>query len=253
LHSIAIDKLDRRDVAELLTTLATEKGAVTSNRVRASLSAMLAWAIKQGLTEANPAAFTNKEAESSRSRVLNADELAAIWAALPAGDYGDIVRLLLLTGCRREEIGGLRWSEIDMNKGIIALPPERVKNSRAHAVPMSEPVRTILKAISQEGERDFVFGFGDGAFSGWSKSKERLSSRLPKLPEWTLHDLRRSAATGMAEIGVAPHIVEAVINHASGHKGGIAGVYNHASYEKEKRTSSISVGSSPGARELFIK
>lgn len=236
LHGLPVAKLDRRDVAELLTTLATEKGAVTSNRVRASISAMLSWAIKQGLAEANPAAFTNKEAERSRNRVLSGDELAKVWAALPVGDYGDIVKLLILTGQRREEIGSLRWSEINTNKGIITLPSERTKNGRAHVIPMSQPVKAILKEIPREAGRDFVFGFGEGGFSGWAKSKERLDGKLPeKMPEWTLHDLRRSCATHMAEIGIQPHIVEAVLNHVSGHKAGVAGIYNHAMHEPEKR------------------
>lgn len=235
LHSVAIDKLSRRDVAELLTTLAAEKGAVTANRARASISAMLSWAIKQGLAESNPAAFTAKEAEGSRSRVLTAEELAGVWGALPDGDYGDIVKLLILTGQRRDEIGSLRWSEIDLRKGIIALPPERVKNNRAHVVPMSEPVKQIIAAIPRTERRDFVFGYGNGGFAGWSKSKERINARLRNISPWTIHDLRRTAATGMAEIGIAPHIVEAVINHASGHKNGVAGIYNRASYENEKR------------------
>jgi integrase len=234
LHSISIEALHRRDVADLLTTLATSKGAVQANRTRASISAMMNWATKQGLAEANPAAFTSKEKETSRSRVLTESELAEIWRALPAGDYGAIVRLLILTAQRREEIAGLRWREIDMKRGTITLPPARVKNAREHCIPMSEPVKAIIAAIPKT-DRDFVFGIREGGFCGWTKSKERLDAKLPKLEHWTLHDIRRTVATGMAEIGVAPHIIEATLNHASGHKAGVAGIYNRSTYEPEKR------------------
>src|SRR5262245_15993372 len=130
LHSVAIEALQRRDVAVLLNRLATESGPIQANRTRASLAAMLAWSIKQGLAHDNPASCTDKLKEKSRSRVLVESELREIWRALPAGDYGSIVKLLILTGQRREEIGGLCWSEIDLKQGTITLPLERTKNGR---------------------------------------------------------------------------------------------------------------------------
>jgi integrase len=136
--------------------------------------------------------------------------------------------LLVLTAQRRTEIGDLRWSEIDIRRRTIALPSERVKNGRAHVIPIADPVRSILRARSRTNGRDFVFGYGDGGFSGWSRCKERLDAtinarRKKLMEEWTVHDLRRSAATMMAEIGIQPHVVEAILNHVSGHKDGIAG------------------------------
>ena len=240
LHALPVDKLRREEVANLLTDIAVRSGPVAANRVRASITAMLNWAMKAGKAEANPAAFTNKENENARPRVLTADELRDIWTVLPEGDYGTIVRLLILTGQRRTEIGDLRWSEIDMKRSTITLPPGRVKNDRLHVIPMSEPVKDLLKGIKQTPECDFVFGYGNTGFAGWSKCKERLDAainadRKKPMEEWTIHDCRRTCATMMAEIGIQPHIVEAVLNHASGHKGGIAGVYNHAEYEAEKR------------------
>ena len=168
--------------------------------------------------------------------MLKDNELAAIWNALPASDYGAIVKLLMLTGQRRDEIGALRWSEIDLSgEGVIHLPKERTKNRRPHMVPLSPAARAILATLrEQAGDREFVFGRGEG-FSGWSASKAALEAELPKMPDWTLHDLRRTAATGMGELGVPPHIVELVLNHQSGHKGGIAGVYNRAVNGKERR------------------
>jgi integrase len=240
LHNLPVTKVERRDVAELLTALATESGPVAANRVRSSLSSMFNWAMKAGEVEANPAAFTNKETERPRARVLGADELREIWKALPKGDFGAIVKLLILTGQRRNEFGDLHWSEVDLKRGAINLPPERVKNNRAHVVPMSEPVRALIKATPKTEGRDFIFGYGAGGFSGWSRCKERLDAsinaeRKTQIPNWTLHDLRRTVATGMADIGIAPHIIEAALNHASGHKTGVAGVYNRSTYDKEVR------------------
>jgi integrase len=240
LHNLPVAKIERRDVAELLTTIAAESGPVAANRVRSSISAMFNWATKAGMVESNPAAFTNKETERPRARVLSADELRETWNALPKGDFGTIVRLLILTGQRRNEIGDLHWQEIDFKRGSITFPPERVKNNRQHVVPMSESVRALIKAISRIEGRDLIFGYGNGGFSGWSRCKERLdaainSERSAPMQNWTLHDLRRTVATGMADIGIPPHIIEAALNHASGHKTGVAGVYNRSTYDKEVR------------------
>src|SRR5262249_6381825 len=194
------------------------------------------WAAQQGKVTANPVAFTEKRKEQARDRVLAAAELATIWQALPDSDYGRIVKLLMLTGQRRNEIGGFGWSEDGLENGEGNIPAERTKNGRAHMVPISKTVRAILTAQPRMAERDHVFGRGDGdGFNGWSASKAALDETLAKMDAWTLHDLRRTCATGMAELGVAPHVVELVLNHQSGHRGGIAGVYNHAVNGKERR------------------
>ena len=169
LHALPLDEISQRDVADLLSDIAANSGPVSANRVRSSISAMLNWAMKAGRAEKNPAAFTNKENEKPRVRVLSADELAKIWQALPEGDYGAIVKLLILTGQRKSEISDLQWNEIDMRRGSITLPPERVKNNRQHFVPLSDPARAIIKAAARKPKRDFVFGYGNGGFSGWSR------------------------------------------------------------------------------------
>jgi integrase len=243
LHSLSIAGIQRRDIAELLSTIESPSVA---NHVRASLSAMFAWAMREGLAGANPVMGTNRAEAVTRDRVLSDAELRAIWAALGDDAYGDIVRMLMFTGQRREEIGGLCWSEIDLDAGIITLPPARTKNKREHAVPLSDQVQNILKGRKRIAGRDLVFGGGEGGFSGWSKAKENLDKRLleahrkasgkkaPAMPDWRLHDARRSVATGMAGIGILPHVIEAVLNHVSGHKAGVAGVYNRATYLPEK-------------------
>jgi integrase len=236
LHGRPLASIEQKEIADLLTKIAADSGDATANRFRANLSAMYVWAAQQGKVTANPVAFTQKRAEKARERVLQEAELAAIWHALPDSDYGRIVKLLMLTGQRRDEIGGLRWSEIDLEKGEINLPAERTKNGRAHMIPISKTVRAILAAQPPRADRDYVFGRGNDGFSGWSASKLALDADLAKMTaSWTLHDLRRTCATGMAELGTPPHIVELVLNHQSGHKGGIAGVYNRAVNGKERR------------------
>ena len=128
-----------------------------------------------------------------------------------------------------------------MSGDAIELPAERTKNGRAHTVPLSEPAQQILDAVPRRLDRDFIFGrTANAPFVGWSKPRYRLDDLIAertgaRLPHWTPHDLRRTVATRMAEIGVAPHIVEAVLNHVSGHKAGVAGIYNRATYAGEKR------------------
>jgi integrase len=191
----------------------------------------------EGLSETNPVIGTNKAAGEikARDRVLTDKELATVWNGLPENGYGRIVRLLILTGCRRDEIGSLRWPEINEESRLIALPGERTKNGRPHDVPLSKAALEILNSIPRRVNRDFVFGEGKGGFSGWSKAKASLDAQLG-LKAWRLHDLRRTASTRMADLGVQPHIIEAVLNHVSGHKAGVAGVYNRSTYANEKRT-----------------
>jgi integrase len=246
LHRARLAEIDRRAVAVRLAEIETASGPVARNRVRSSLSAFFAWAITEGFIELNPVAGTAKAEESgTRDRVLSEAELAEVWAALEDDQFGDIVRLLILTGQRREEIGSLRWSEVDFERGLIVLPPARTKNKRLHEIPLSPLARAIIK--QQPRSRDLVFGYGKGGFSGWSDCKAGLDQRLLDLrrdanhkakpmPDWHLHDLRRTAATVMADkLGVLPHIIEAVLNHVSGHRAGVAGVYNRARYESEMR------------------
>jgi integrase len=147
-------------------------------------------------------------------------------------------KLLMLTAQRRDEIASLSWSEIDGEgaTALIALPAERTKNSRPHDVPLSATALDVVAGVIKRNERDLLFGDGEGGFSGWSRAKERLDEKLGKaVKPWTLHDLRRTAATGMANLGVQPHVIEAVLNHVSGHKGGVAGIYNRSTYAAEKR------------------
>jgi integrase len=241
LHAFAVDSIDQRTIADRLNGIDKASGAVAANRARATMSAMFSWAMREGLALANPVANTNKRAERPRDRVLKDPELRLIWQALNGGQYATIVKLLMLTAQRVNEIAALRWSEIDFDRGVLSLPAERTKNARPHDIPMAPTIRALLKAQPKFDGRDLVFGKpGGGPFSGQARCRQRLDARITELNNglplapWVHHDLRRSAATGMADIGIQPHIIEAVLNHVSGHKGGIAGIYNRAAYSAEK-------------------
>jgi integrase len=153
-----------------------------------------------------------------------------------AGDYGDIVRLLILTAQRREEIGGLERTEVA--DGLITFPPRRTKNRREHKIPVTAHVAAILQRRRPIIGRVHYFGIGGAGFSGWSKSKKGLDDATG-VTDWRLHDLRRTADTLMNdELGIDPHVVEAILNHVSGAKSGkagVAGVYNKAEYLAKKR------------------
>jgi integrase len=233
LHQLPLTEINRRTIAALLGKIETA-GAITRNRTRFSLSAFFAWAITEGLIETNPVQGTAKVNEGGgRERVLTEGEIAKLWAALGDGRFAEIVRLLLLTGQRRSEIGKLTWDEIDFSRGMIVLPAVRTKNGRLHELPLSQQALAILQRQPRRNTTPFLFSDTQG-FNSWDKGKTRLDRRL-KIAAWTFHDLRRSCATGMAELGVQPHIIEAVLNHVSGHKAGVAGIYNRARYESDMR------------------
>jgi integrase len=242
LHSFAVSKVDRAVVADQLRKITKERGEVSANRARTVLSAMYAWAIAHALCEENPVTGTFRHEEKARERTLSDDELVRIWNAGVDDNFGRVTKLLMLTGCRRDEIGGLRWSEIiglDTPEARIELPGSRTKNGRPHIVPLSGLAVDLLKELQQKRilGRDMLFGVGKmgHGFSGWDKAKKKFDKVCKLKEHWTLHDLRRTAATRMADLGILPHVIEAAINHVSGHKSGVHGIYNRSTYDAEKR------------------
>jgi integrase len=190
------------------------------------------------LAEANPVVATINPAKGTtpRDRVLSDAEIALIWRACRDDDFGRITRLLILTGCRREEIGALQWGEIAGD--VVTISSARTKNHRAHTLPLPPVARGLLPA--PRASRQFVFGSHGPGFTAWAYSKVTLDNRIAEavgkpLARWVIHDIRRSCATGMAGIGIEPHIIEAVLNHVSGHRAGVAGIYNRSGYDTQKR------------------
>jgi integrase len=235
LHPLPLAEIDRRRIAQLLAGLGEKNGPVAANLVRASLSAFFSFMMREGIASANPITDTNKfDVAASRERVLSDEELKAIWvAADTAGQYGAIVKLLALTACRREEIGRLTWPEIDLDAALISLPGTRTKNHKPFQIPLSPSAVSLL--ATQPPRVGFGFLFGRMGFKSWAQGKAAIDRRA-KIASWRVHDLRRTVSTIMHErLGVPPHVVEACLNHVSGHHGGVAGVYNKSQYLSEKR------------------
>ena len=239
LHAMPIDVIERQHVAAQVMRIERESGVATATAARSALSAMFVWAMRTGVAQHNPliGAYA-PDAAPSRDRVLNDSELAAVWHACGDDDLGRIVRLLILTGCRRQEVGGMTWDEFDRERGLWIIPGTRTKNHRAHALPLPAVAWAIIDEVLHRTDRDLLFGDrANQGFAGWHLAKVSLDSRLGNsVKPWGLHDLRRTVATGMADLGVAPHVIEAALNHQSGHKRGVAGIYNRSTYEAEMRS-----------------
>jgi integrase len=236
LHYDRVEGLRRRDIGRLLERVAVNSGPIAANRVRAALSALWSWGLRTGRIEAdsNPVAFTIRQPEKARERVLSDAELKAIWAATgDGGDYSRIVRLCLVTGCRREEIGGLRWEEV--KDDWIAFDADRMKGKVAHEIALLPMVAAALPARPGNAQES-VFGRHGTGFSGFSDSKEKLDAKVVnsgmQMVPWGLHDLRRTFSTRLHDAGVEPLVIEALLAHK---QQGVAAVYNRASFREAKR------------------
>jgi integrase len=223
-------------VAARLNHISLESGPIVAACARAQLSALFRWALAHGLATINPVVGTlAPKGSQPRERVLSDSELSRIWKACGDDDHGRCIKLLIMTGARRQEIGGMAWSEIDLDRGTWTLPSTRSKNKRAHVLPLLPMMLDVIKPVPRMASRDTLFGTRGGGFVAWSGGKVLLDARLGFAEGWTVHDIRRSVATRMADLGVLPHVIEEVLNHQSGHRRGPAGIYNRSSYEREVR------------------
>ena len=237
IHHERAEAVRRRDISALLERVAENCGPIAANRLRAALSALWSWGLRTGLIEADssPVAFTVRQPEKTRERTLNDVELKAIWKATDDdGDYSRIVRLCLLTGCRREEIGGLRWDEVQSER--IVFGAGRMKGKLAHEIPLLPMILAAAPKRPEDAE-GCVFGRRGKGYSGFSKSKKKLDAKLAKsgvhIPPWGLHDLRRTFSTRLHDAGVEPLVIEALLAHK---QQGVAAVYNRASFREAKRS-----------------
>ena len=212
----------------------------TESRARAMfacLSRLFGRLLQQRRIETNPCSSVHRpETSQARDRVLSRDEIACFWAASDkVGEpFGAALKLLLITGARLNEVSRMTRAELN-DEGVWSIPGTRTKNRKPHIVPLPPLARDILAGLPRI-EGGFVFTTtGTSPISGWSKIKARLDGLMGEVPAFQIHDLRRTCATTMAEIGVPPHIVEAVLNHISGAKASVAGTYNRAAYAAEKK------------------
>jgi integrase len=194
-----LDEIAPREVAAFLATI---EGAAAANRSCISLSALYVWARKRHLCSTNPTADIEKRPQNDpRDRVLSDKEVAAVWQAT-AGDLDGnrIVRLILLTGCRKNEIAQLKWSEVDLDAGTILISKDRSKNRVAHLLPLVEEAKAILQARPRTG--DNVFGFGKKGYNNLGRCKEDLDRKVQFGEKWQLRDLRRTVRSGLSRLGV---------------------------------------------------
>jgi integrase len=243
-----VQEITKRDVNELLDGVVDRGAAIMANRTLAAVRKLFNWCISRDILQASPAAgVTPPAGETSRDRVLTDDELRLVWQAADAEGwpFGPLVKMLILTGQRLSEVGGMRWNEIDFQNKIWTLPPERVKNGERHEVPLSQPAVEMLSALPRiSTTKGFVFTTRRNvAVSGFSRAKDRLDAALAgalpagskPIDHWTFHDIRRTTASGMARLGILLPVIEKVLNHSSGSFRGIVGVYQRHSYSEEKR------------------
>jgi integrase len=247
--NLPISSITRFHAISLIDGIAATGAKVQANRTLARLRHLFNWAVERGRLSASPImGMKAPTKERARDRTLTNDELRWFWRACEeiGWPFGPLAKLLLLTAQRRDEVAGIEWSEIDFDKKAWTIPRHRTKNDRSHEVHLSDAALTVLRSVPRIGN-GAVFTTNGRAVSGFSYGKNRLDTAMlaakrdelgaktEEIPHWILHDLRRTAATGMARLSIAPHVVDKVLNHVSGTIRGVAAVYNRFEYLEERR------------------
>jgi len=269
-----IKSITRRDVIELLDTVAdggtqltdsdgkkkhVPGGPIAANRVLAAVRALFNWALRRGIIEHTPVALVERPGqEIRRERTLTADELRSIWPAAESlgNPVGDFFRMALLTGQRREEVARMAWADLDLDEATWTIPAEATKAGRRHVVPLSPGAVELLRSIPRKACRTSKGGLGpsphvftvtgERSITGFTFFKKRLDAAVAKargepLAPWTVHDLRRTAATEMARLGVSRFTIGRVLNHSD---RSVTGIYDRHTYLAEKRHALEAWGSS---------
>jgi integrase len=245
-----VASLTRRDVEAVLDGIVERGAEVQANRVLARLRTFFNWAVDNEYLATSPVARMKPPAkEHSRDRAFGDDEIRWFWQATGrlGWPFGSLFRLLLLTAQRRDEVGGMAWTELDLARRVWTIPRDRAKNDKAHDLALSELGLEVIADLPKVDEALVFTTNGKHVVSGFSRAKARLDALMNQvrredlgpdaegeIQPWILHDLRRSAATGMAGLGIAPHVVDRVLNHVSGTIRGVAAVYNRHRYEAER-------------------
>ncbi len=225
--------LNRAAVVKTLDAIARKGNIVMAAQTGAYGKAAFGWAVKRGSVASSPFANLPVTPTIKRARVLTDEELAALWRATgEGGAFNNIVRILILTAQRREEVAGMTWTEISPDLSTWTMAGARTKNGAAHIVPLSAFAQELLRSVPRfDG---LVFPGLRGSSSGWSKAKAALDKRSG-VKDWTLHDLRRTTATGLQRLGVRLEVTEQVLNHISGSRAGVVGIYQRHDFAAEKR------------------
>lgn len=232
-----LETVSTHDLARIIDGLLSTPGE--ANHAFAAIRGFLRWATRRRYISHSPCEGMRLPARAkTRERVLTDEELTAVFRTARQVGYpfGTIVQVLILTAQRRGEIARLRWDYINEDECVIALPASVTKNNRAHVFPYGDMCAEVLSAIPKIDEV-YLFparGNPEQTFSGWSKAKRSFDALCPIAP-WTLHDLRRTAATNLAAFGTPPHVTERLLNHASGTVSGVAAIYNRHAYMDEMR------------------
>jgi len=234
--SRSIHEISKRDVVGVISAIEQRGAPAAANKTLKSLKTFLRWCVGRAVLDQSPAEGVPLPAkEVARDRVLNDQELARVILAARKmeGPYGGIVELLALTGQRREEVARMKWDELDLARRIWTLPKSRTKNAKEHLVHLSEQAIAVLKRVDKK--EPFVFSvLGTKPFQEFSKGKGRLD-QLSSATGWRLHDLRRTCVSGMARLGIAPHVADKILNHQAGTISGVAAVYQRHEFLSERR------------------
>jgi integrase len=235
-----IGSITRRDVLDVLDRVVAADKPVAANSTFAVVRKLFNWCITRDLVAVSPCAGVRRPSlQQARDRVLSDDELCHIWHAADkvSWPFGSMVKLLILTGQRRDEVARMSWAELDLDGRLWSLPRERVKNNRPHGVPLSRQALAVIGALPRlAGSPHVLTTNGRVAASGFSGGVRRLRALVPSdMPPWRLHDLRRTCASGMARLGINLPVIEKCLNHTSGSFAGIVGVYQRHSFADEKR------------------
>jgi integrase len=232
----SIHEISKRDIVEVIAAIEQRGAPIAANKTLKSIKTFLRWCVGRAVLDQSPAeGVPLPSKEVARDRVLDDDELAYIILAARkiGGPYGGTVELLALTGQRREEVAHLQWQELDLARRVWTLPKTRTKNAKVHVVHLSEQSMAALKRVEQTGL--YVFSLlGAKPFPGFSRAKRRLD-QLSGVTGWRLHDLRRTCVSGMARLGIAPHVADKILNHQSGTISGVAAVYQRHEFLAERR------------------
>jgi len=231
-----VHEVRKRDVIALLDKVRERGAPVMANRVLATVRKFFNWCIGRGVLERSPCANIGLPTrEQSRHRILADEELGpVVMGGRRIGfPFGLIVEFLALTGQRRDEVSRMAWHHVDLDRHLWVIPPENAKNGKPHIVHLSEQALRVLRDAPRTGPLVFSTD-GTTPFQGYSKAKKRLDD-ASGVSGWTLHDLRRTVVSGMARLGVAPHVADKILNHQSGTISGVAAVYQRHEFMNERK------------------